>query len=200
MVVMNGRGAMKRVFVLAALILAALLVFSCGGQKKAEQEEPEKQAEAGTKDETISYVNEEVSYGVFFDEEGTRRTLKLNKGQDQFDAYVFLICPDYLEIASTQFRLVMPEGVAIENDKYRMDRVMSMGTFTRGISERFVPCVPGPKILIHTLTLRVTAPLDNAVFTILPSLDNEFLDAAECREGYPLIRASAYKAVVNPSD
>ena len=192
---MNGSAGMRRISTLIILILLPLLAVSCGGEKEAEAEKP-----AAAKDETIEYVDEEVSYGLFFDAEGTKRTVELKKGQEEFLGYLFLICPDYKEIASTQFRLEMPEGVLIENDKYRQDRVMSMGTFDRGISERFVPCVPGPKILIHTFTFKVTGPLDNAVFTILPSMDNEYLAVAECEEGYPIIRASAFKAVVNPSD
>jgi hypothetical protein len=192
---MNGSAGMRRISTLIILILLPLLAVSCGGNNEAEAEKP-----AAAKDETIEYVDEEVSYGLFFDAEGTKRTVELKKGQEEFLGYLFLICPDYKEIASTQFRLEMPEGIFIDNDKYRQDRVMSMGTFDRGISERFMPCVPGPKILIHTFTFKVTGPLDNAVFTILPSLDNEYLAAAECEEGYPIIRASAFKAVVNPSD
>ncbi len=192
---MNGSAGMRRISTLIILILLPLLAVSCGGNNEAEAEKP-----AAAKDETIEYVDEEVSYGLFFDAEGTKRTVELKRGQEEFLGYLFLICPDYKEIASTQFRLEMPEGILIDNDKYRQDRVMSMGTFDRGISERFMPCVPGPKILIHTFTFKVTGLLDNAVFTILPSLDNEYLAAAECEEGYPIIRASAFKAVVNPSD
>jgi hypothetical protein len=201
MEIMAGSERTRRISIFITLLMVSLLVVSCSGEKEeGEQETAQPVTEVGTKEETIAYVDEEVSYGLFFDEEGTKRTIKLKRGQEQFDGYVFLMCPEYREIASTQFRLDMPEGVVIENDKYRQDRVMSMGNFQRGISERFVPCIPGPKILIHTITFRVTAPLDNAVFTILPSLDNEFLAVAECKEGYPLIRASAFKAVVNPSD
>lgn len=192
---MNGSASMRRISTAIIFVLMAVLVVSCSGENESEEAKP-----AETKEETIAFVDEEVSYGLFFDEEGTKRTLKLKRGQEEFLGYVYLICPEYKTIASTQFRLEMPEGVVIENDKYRMDRVMSMGTFDRGISERFAPCVPGPKILIHTFTFKVTGKLDNAVFTILPSLDNEFLAAAECEEGYPIIRASAFKAVVNPSD
>jgi hypothetical protein len=193
---MSGNEGIRSASILLALILVPVLALSCGGKKEAEAEKP---AEA-KQDETIAYVNEEVSYGLYFDEEGTKRTLRLKKGQEEFTGYFFLMCPDYKNIASTQFRLEMPGGVVIVNDKYRMDRVMSMGTFQRGISERYAPCVPGPKILLHTFTFRVTGPLDNAVFTILPSLDDQFLAVAECEEGYPIIRASAFKAVVNPSD
>lgn len=192
---MNGTGMMRRISTVLIIVLLPLLALSCAGKKEAEAEKP-----AGTKEETIDFVDEEVSYGLFFDEEGTKRTIRLKRGQDQFLGYLFLMCPEYKEIASTQFRLMMPEGVVIENDKYRMDRVMSMGTFQRGISERYVPCVPGPKLLLHTFTFRVTTSLDNAVFTILPSLDAQFLAVTECQEGYPMIRASAYRAVVNPSD
>ncbi len=192
---MSGSERMRRISTVLIFVLLPLLALSCAGKKETEAEKP-----AVTKDEAISFVDEEVSYGLFFDEEGTKRTLELKRGQKEFLGYLYLVCPEYKEIASTQFRLEMPEGVVIENDKYRMDRVMSMGTFQRGISERFAPCVPGPKILIHTFTFRVIGPLDNAVFTILPSLDNEFLAVAECEEGFPIIRASAFKAVVNPSD
>ena len=192
---MNGSERMRRISKLVIFVLLPLMAVSCSGEKEAESKKT-----AAAKDETIQYVDEEVSYGLFFDEEGTKRTLALKKGQEEFLGYLFLICPEYKEIASTQFRLEMPEGVLVENDKYRQDRVMSMGTFERGISERFMPCIPGPKILIHTFTFKVTGPLDNAVFTILPSLDNEYLAAAECEEGYPIIRASAFKAVVNPSE
>lgn len=192
---MNGSEGKGRISTASILIMLAALAISCSGEKETEEAKP-----AVEKDETISYVDEEVSYGLFFDEEGTRRTLELKRGQEEFLGYLYLVCPEYKTIASTQFRLVVPEGVVIENDKYRMDRVMSMGTFERGISERFAPCVPGPMILIHTFTFRVTGKLDNAVFTILPSVDDEFLAAAECEEGYPIIRASAFKAVVNPSD
>ncbi len=192
---MNGTGMMRKISTVLILVLLPLLALSCAGEKETETEKP-----AATKEETINFVDDEVSYGLFFDEEGTKRTIRLDKGQDQFMGYLFLMCPEYKEIASTQFRLVMPEGVVIENDKYRMDRVMSMGTFQRGISERYMPCVPGPKLLLHTFTFRVTALLDNAVFTILPSFDARFLAVAECQEGFPMIRASAYKAVVNPSD
>ncbi len=199
---MNGNTLPKGLGAILVAILVPALFLSCGGKKDSAER---KGAEAGgkvesAKEKPISYVNEEVSYGLYFDEEGTKRTLKLEKGQDEFIGYLYLMCPDYKSIASTQFRLEMPEGVTIINDKYRMDRVMSMGTFARGISERFAPCVNGPKILLHTFTFKTATPLDNAVFTILRSVDDEFLAVAECNEGYPLIRASAFKAVVNPSD
>jgi len=193
---MSGTERTARASTLLALLLVPVLGLSCGGKKEAEAEKPAVEK----KDEPIAYVDEAVSYGLYFDEDGTKRTINLKKGQEEFTGYFFLMCPDYKNIASTQFRLEMPEGVVIVNDRYRMDRVMSMGTFQRGISERYAPCVPGPKILLHTFTFRVTVPLDNAVFTILPSLDDQFLAVAECEEGYPIIRASAFKAVVNPSD
>lgn len=192
---MTGMVNTRRILALIAVFLLAVSVLSCGGKKEEAAEKP-----AETPDETISYVNEEVSYGLFFDEEGTKRTLKLGKGDEEFKGYLFLMVPEYMEVASTQFRLVLPEGVAITDDDYRLDRVISMGTFERGISERFAPCLPGPKILIHTFTFRVTAPLDNAVFSILASMDYEFLAVAECKEGFPVVRASAFRAVVNPSD
>jgi len=196
---MGKTGMMRRITLVLLFVLLPLLAISCGGEKEKEAE-VETGGQAGTKEEGIAFVDEEVSYGLFFDEEGTKRTIKLGRGEDQFTGYLYLICPEYKEIASTQFRLEMPEGIVIANDNYRMDRVMSMGTFQRGIAERYTPCVPGPKILLHTFTFKVTAPLDNAVFTILPSLDAQFLVVTECKEGYPMIRASAYKAVVNPSD
>jgi hypothetical protein len=203
---MDQTGPARRILTVLLLGFLAFLAVSCAGEKETEQkseqvtEQKTEPAEAAGDEESIAFVDEEISFGVFFDEEGTKRTLRLDKGKDQFTGYIFLMCPEYKEIASTQFRLEMPEGVVIENDKYRWDRVMSMGTFERGLSERFVPCIPGPKMLLHTLTFKVSSPLDNAVFSIMPSHDARFLAVAECKEGYPMVRASAFKAVVNPSD
>jgi hypothetical protein len=196
---MDRTGITGRTTIILLLVLLPLLAISCGGEKETEKETEPAKAE-GAKEESISFVDEEISFGMFFDEEGTKRTIRLDKGTDQFTGYLFLMCPDYLEIASTQYRIEIPEGVVIENDRYRWDRVMLMGTFKIGISERFVPCLTGPKILLHTFTFRVTAPLDNAVFSILPAQDVDYLIVAECKEGYPVARASAFKAVINPSD
>jgi hypothetical protein len=192
---MNGTPRMRIAATTLVFLLITVLAASCGGKKEAEQEKP-----AETGDETLEFIDESVSYGLFFDEAGTKRTTRLKKGQEELICYMFVMLPDYLEIAATQFRIELPEGVVIENDKYRMDRIMSMGTFSRGISERYAPCLKGPKALIHTFTLRVTVPLDNAVFSVLQAQDAQYLAVTECKEGFPLIRASAYKAVVNPSE
>lgn len=188
-----GRDSWLRAALL--LVLVPILMISCSGKKEGEMGGKE---EGGEKATTL--VDEEVSYSIFFDEEGTKRTLTLEKGQEEFVGYLYVMFPEYLEIASTQFRLDMPEGVVIENDKYRMDRIMSLGVFHRGISERFHPCLKGPKVLLHTFTFRTTAPLSNATFTVLPDMEAKFLAVAECREGFPLVKAVSYKAVVNPSD
>jgi hypothetical protein len=105
-----------------------------------------------------------------------------------------------MEIASVEWRIELPEGILIANDKYREDRVISMGQMKKGLSERFKPCVQGPKIVLHTLNFIATKELADAVFTILPSQNGNFLGVAECKEGFPMIRGIAYRAVVNPSE
>ena len=37
-------------------------------------------------------------------------------------------------------------------------------------------------------------------FTLLRPVDAQFLAVAECIEGFPLVKAAAYRAVVNPAD
>jgi len=183
-----------RIFIVTVLAVSFL---SASCSKKEEQ--PGTQKETGG-EEVISYINEDVSYGLYFDEKGTQRTLTLAPGQKQFDLFMILTCPEYMEIAAVEWRLVTPDGVALVNDKYRMDRVLSMGTIDRGQSERIAPCVAGPQILLHTFTFAVTGELENAVFSVMPSMDNENLVVSECTEGFPIVRAAAYKAVVNPAE
>lgn len=182
--------------ILVMVLAMSFLTASCS---KKEEQQPGTQQETGEK-EVISYIDEDVSFGLYFDEKGTQRTLKLAPGQKEFDLFMILTCPEYMEIAAVEWRIVVPEGVQLVNDRYRQDRVLSMGTIDRGQSERFAPCVAGPRILIHTLTFAASGALENAVFAVMPSLDNENLGVAECKEGFPLVRATAYKAVVNPSE
>ncbi len=79
---------MRKISPLLILVLLPVLALSCAGEKEAEKET---EKPAATKDETIEYVDEEVSYGLFFDEEGTKRTLKLKRGQEEFIGYFFLM-------------------------------------------------------------------------------------------------------------
>lgn len=183
-----------RVFLVTVLALS-FLTASCS--KKEEQ--PGTQQETGGK-EVISFIDEDVSFGLYFDEDGTQRTLDLAPGQQEFDVYMVLTCPEYMEIAAVEWRLELPAGIELVNDRYRKDRVLSMGPLDQGHSERFAPCVAGPKILLHTFTFAVTGILENAVFAVMPSIENETLGVAECKEGYPVLRAAAYKAVVNPAE
>lgn len=191
---MNGR----RVFTHAAVLgLCALVLFSCSNGEKEEAAETE-QPEAQT-GQIISYLDEDVSFGVFFDEKGTRRTLKLERNQKEFDVYIIISFPEDIEIAAAEWRFELPEGVSIINDKYILKRTIAMGLMEYGLSERF-PCVSGPTCLLHTLTLRTDGELKNAEIAVLPSKDGEFLGVAECIEGYPRIRATSYRGVVNPEE
>ncbi|HUV36857.1 MAG TPA: hypothetical protein VMX58_07965 [Patescibacteria group bacterium] len=181
----------------AMLVLCALFLYSCSGGEKEEatesaqpQEEPE---------QIISYLNQDVSFGVFFDEKGTRRTLDLDRDQKEFDVYIIINFPEDIEIAAAEWRLELPEGISVINDKYILNRTISMGLMDYGLSERF-PCVSGPSCLLHTLTLRTDRELKNAEIAVLPSTEGEFLGVAECTEGYPQIRATSFRGVVNPGE
>ena len=189
----------RKVYLVAliGLIAFSLSVISCSAKKEetAEKSEPET---AGK--EHISYVSEDVSFGLFFDSEGTKRTIRLDEGQKEFVAYLFLEFPEGMEVAAVQWKLDLPEGVNIVNDKYLDSRIMSLGQIPRGLSERFNPCISGPKVLIHELTFLASTELKDAVISILPADDSGVLGVAECVEGYPIVKAASFKAVVNPED
>ncbi len=178
--------------ILSVMLLAVLLACSCA--KKEEQEKQDAEHK-----HVIQYIEEDVSFGIFFDPEGTKRTLELGPKEREFTIYIFIHFPEYLEINAAEFRLELPEGVEITNDKYYEKRNLSMGRFDPGISEAF-PCVTGPKILLHTLSLQAKGKLENAVLSILPHESSEQVAVTKCAEGYPVIKASAYLAVVNPDE
>jgi hypothetical protein len=182
---------------LVILMLTAAAFVSCGGDS---EKNTEKTAEATVESagDDIEYVSEDISFGVFFDSEGTKRTIDLKRGQKQLQAFIIVQVPDFLEIAAAQWQLSLPEGLEIDVDRYNKDRVMSLGQMPFGISESFKPCLPGPIAVIHELTLNITGELKNATISILPSKDGNFLGIANCTEGFPQERASSYKAVVNP--
>jgi len=179
-----------------ALGLVALLALAASCTKKEEQPETQ-QRDAGQ--ETISFVSEDVSFGIYFDEAGTQRSLRLDAGRQEFTAYLILDCPEHTQVASVEWRLELPAGVEIVNDRYRWDRTMSLGTIEHGISEGFKECLEGPRLLLHTLTFLATAELSNATVSVMPSLNGNFLGIAECREGFPMVRAASYRAVINPA-
>ncbi|MBN2185283.1 MAG: hypothetical protein JW746_08150 [Candidatus Krumholzibacteriota bacterium] len=184
------------VFAVIGLISLSLFVFSCAPKEEAARESKPAAAEG----EQLSYVSDDVSFGLFFDSEGTKRTIELKKDQKEFVGYLYLQFPVGMEIAAVQWKLELPEGVRITNDKYLDSRIMSLGQIPKGLSERFTPCLQGSKVLIHELTFIASSDLKNAAFSILPAEDSGVLGIAECIEGYPIVRASSFKAVVNPEN
>ncbi len=182
-------------FAVPVLLICVTMFFSCA-EKKEKQVEEKPEAEKTT----LSYISDEISFGLFFDKEGTKRTITLEKGQKTFEGFVYVQVPDNMEIVAVQWRLEMPAGVKIDVDRFHEDRIMTLGQIRHGISERFKPCLNGPKILIHSLTFVTFEKLENAVFSILPAEDADYLAIATCQDGYPEERASSYRAVVNPVD
>jgi len=182
-------------FMLIALV-SLFLVFSCSKKEKKTEGAP---ADATKEDTILSYVSEEVSFGVFFDEQGAKRTMKLGARDKQAMIYIFVNFPEAMQIAAVEYRLVLPAGVTIENDKFYDQRVALLGTFEDGISEAF-SCVAGPRILLHALTLNVPPGLKDAEITLLPHEKSSFIGVAMCDEGQPMITGTSYKAVINPTE
>ncbi len=186
----------KRVSFMFVAFLLLPLVLSCGKSDKKAENVP---ADTTGVDTTLSYVSEEVSFGVFFDAEGARRTVKLGSRDRQTTIYIIVKYPETMPISAVEYRLVLPEGVRIENDVYYDQRAAVLGVFEHGISETF-PCVPGPMLVLHALTLSVPSGLKNAEIALLAHENSEFIGVAMCEEGNPLVPATSYKAVINPTE
>ena len=184
---------MKTVSAVLVMILFILPFSSCG--EKAEQEQtPEPGAE-----KTLSYIDEETSFGVFFDEKGTKRQITLEEGQKEILTYIILRYPEEVSISAVEYRIELPEGVQIWSDRCYEKRTLTMGNFERGMTEGF-GCVYGPELLLHTLTLRIDGDLENATISILPSLITGFIGAVTCDDAPAKVRAISFKAVINPTD
>ena len=186
----------NRSFLALTILLAALLALSCA--KKAPKQEAAPPADT-TKAKPGQYVSEEINFGIYFDEAGTKRTIKLDKGQKEITAYLIVNFPEGMKIAAIEYVVSLPQGLVIDTDKAYEGIVAHLGKFADGISETF-PCVSGPRIVFHKFGLKVTAPLSNAEIKILPDPQAKFLGVAICEEGNPTIPASSFKAIVNPTD
>jgi hypothetical protein len=178
------------------MLLAALLALSCA--KKAPKQEAAPPADT-TKAKVGQYVSEEINFGIYFDEAGTKRTIKLDKGQKEITAYLIVNFPEGMKIAAVEYLISLPTGLAIDTDSPYEGIVAHIGKFTEGMSETF-PCASGPRIIFHKFALKVTGPLSNAEIKILPDPQAKFLGVAICEPNNPTIPASSFKAVVNPTE
>ena len=185
---------MKTVSAILLMILFILPFSSCGEKEEEQEQSPEPVAE-----ETISFIEDEISYGIFFDEKGTQREITLEKGQKELKAYLFLRFPEELGIGAVEYRIELPEGVRIWSDRFYEKRSLTMGNFEHGMTEGF-DCVYGPELLLHVLTLGIEKELENATIAILPSHRTEFIGVAECDGMFSEHRATSFKAVINPTD
>ncbi len=150
-------------------------------------------------EEKILYnISGEVSFGIFFNKEGTSRTITLKKDQKEFKGYIIVNFPEEMGISAVQWRLHLPEGIKIISDDYYHERNLALGRIRDGLSEAF-PCVNGPSLLIHTLTFIADEGLKNAVISIMPDKHGGFLGILKC-DGQVEVRAASYKGVVNPED
>jgi hypothetical protein len=196
---------------LQRIVLSIFLVFFAGGfisscsngdngsTKLASKPDSGQKGKLTTGEEKVlSYSSEKVSLGIFFDKEGVNRSLTLKNDQKEFKGYVIIKFPEEMGINAVQWRLQLPEGIKMISDDYYQERNLSLGKIKAGLSEAF-PCVYGPSLLIHTLTFMADGELKNAVISIMPDKHGDFLGIAKC-DGGGQIRASAYKAVVNPED
>ena len=186
----------QRMSLMFVALLLLPLAFSCAKSGKKTENVP---ADTTRADTTLSYISEEVSFGVFFDAEGAKRTVKLGSRDRQTTIYIIVKFPEAMPIVAVEYRLLLPPGIKIENDVYYNQRVALLGTFDEGISETF-PCVPGPMLVLHTLTLSVPSGLKNGEIALLAHARSDFIGIAECDEGQTMVPATSYKAVINPTE
>ncbi len=185
---------MKTILAILAMTLIVLSISSCGEKEQEQEQTPEPAAE-----KTISYVSDEISFGVFFDEKGTERKITLEKGQKELKIYIFVRYPEEMGIAAVEYRVDLPEGVRIWSDRFYEKRTLTMGSFEHGMTEGW-HCVYGPELLLHILTLAIDRDLENAVISLMPSHRTDFIGVAKCDETYTEVRAASFKAVINPTD
>ena len=174
-------------------VLFVLLIFACSiafAVSCAKKEEESSEESSGPGNRAVQYIEEEVSIGIFFDAEGTKRSITLGKDEKEFTAYIIIKLPEYLEINAIEFQLELPEGVVITNDKYLAERTIVMGHFDDGISEAF-PCATGPQIVLHELTLLAESDLADAVISIVKHRKSQQVAVTKCEEGYPIIKVAA---------
>ncbi len=186
-----------RVSILVVAVIGLAILSSCGKKETKKEGAP-----AAAADTTLSYVSQEISFGVFFDPEGTKRTIELGPRDKQVTIHIVVHYPDTMQIAAVEYRLVLPPGVTIESDKFYPGRAALLGTFEHGISETF-PCAAGPKIELHSLLLNVPSGLKDAEISLMPDEDNQFMGVAICDKGtnsMPTLTATSYKAIINPSN
>jgi hypothetical protein len=176
--------------------MSLLLLFSCSKKETKTEGAP---ADSTKKATTLSGVSQDVSFSVFFDEQCTQRTMKLGPQEKEVVIYIVVNFPETMQIAAVEYRLALPKGLAIENDKFYAERAALLGKFDAGIGETF-PCVPGPRIILHALTLNVTEELKNAEIALLPAIQANFIGVAMCDKGNPKVPAGSYKAIINPID
>jgi hypothetical protein len=184
-----------RLPVLVLAVLALVLLVSCAKKEKKTEGAP---VDTTATDSTLSYVSEEVSFGVFFDQDGTKRTITLGPRDKQVTIHIIVNFPETMQIAASEFRLVLPKGVTLETDKFYPNRTALLGTFEHGISEAF-PCVAGPKLELHALVLNVPPGLKDAEIALMPDEDSQFMGVAICDEMKSTVTGVSYKAVINPS-
>jgi hypothetical protein len=184
-----------RASVVLISVVSLMLFFSCAKKEKKAEGAP---ADTTGKDSTLSYVSEEVSIGVFFDDQGSKRTVNLGARDKQVMIHLILNFPETMQISAIEYRIALPKGVTIDSDKFYPERVALLGTFEHGISETF-PCVAGPKIVLHSLTLNVPSGLKDAEIAILPHENSQFMGVAMCDDAHTMVTATSYKAVINPT-
>jgi len=177
-------------------IMSLVLLFSCSKKEKKEAGAP---ADSTKRDTTLSYVSQEVGFGVFFDEQGAKRTVKLGPRDKQVMIYIVVNFPETMQISAVEYRLVLPKGVTVENDKFYPERVALLGTFEGGISETF-PCVAGPRVVLHSLMLNIPPGLKNAEIALMPHAESKFIGIAMCDEEHTMVTGTSYKAVINPTE
>lgn len=188
---------------LMVLAISASLFLACSNKEEGTEKEAsgESVSEQSSKEEegNLSYVNEDFSFGVYFDESGTERTIELQEGQEEFDCYIIIKYPEETGIKAVQWKLVLPEGVILVSDDYYEERNLTLGQMLKGFSEGF-PCAKGPSMILHTLKLKATKQLSDAVISIMPPKPEGFMGVVTCEDGYPMVRSASYVGVINPTD
>lgn len=117
----------------------------------------------------------------YFDEAGTKTELAVAPGQE-FHMYVFAETIDPYSTATVQYRLDLPDGIAITGLEETDQKMMSLGDYHQSYMLAY-QCQPPGRFVVVTYTCRVQPDFHGGTITVQPGIPTQgpaFLGFVTC--------------------